>query len=124
MTIETIKLMLDALENHTAIKHPQQAYYRDRAIEAGKTAIAEAEKQEPVAVIRQYANRSRSISWSDRAISGFPDGTLLYTHSQPKREWVGLTHEEIDYQAKKDNHGVYFALGALWAEAKLNEKNT
>ncbi len=45
-------------------------------------------------------------------------------HPQPKREWVGLTHEEIDYQAKKDNHGVYFALGALWAEAKLKEKNT
>ena len=42
----------------------------------------------------------------------------------PKREWVGLTHEEIDYQAKKDDHAVYFALGALWAEAKLKEKNT
>ena len=40
------------------------------------------------------------------------------------REWVGLTHEEIDYQAKKDDHAIYFALGALWAEAKLKEKNT
>jgi hypothetical protein len=43
---------------------------------------------------------------------------------ETKREWVGLTHEEIDYQAKKDDHAVYFALGALWAEAKLKEKNT
>jgi hypothetical protein len=25
---------LDALENHSAIKHPQQAHYRDRAIDA------------------------------------------------------------------------------------------
>jgi hypothetical protein len=41
-----------------------------------------------------------------------------------EREWVGLTDEEIDYQAKKDDHGVYFALGALWAEAKLKERNT
>jgi len=41
----------------------------------------------------------------------------------PQRTWVGLTHAEIDYQAKKDDHGVYFALGALWAEAKLKEKN-
>lgn len=41
-----------------------------------------------------------------------------------KREWVGLTDEEIDYQAKKDDHGVYFALGALWANAKLKERNT
>lgn len=40
-----------------------------------------------------------------------------------QRTWVGLTHEEIDYQAKKDDHAVYFALGALWAEAKLKEKN-
>ena len=46
----------------------------------------------------------------------------LYTTSQ--RTWVGLTDEEIDYQAKKDDHGAYFALGALWAEAKLKEKNT
>ena len=40
-----------------------------------------------------------------------------------QRTWVGLTHAEIDYQAKKDDHGVYFALGALWAEAKLKDKN-
>jgi hypothetical protein len=44
------------------------------------------------------------------------------TTPQP-RQWVGLTDEEIDYQAKKDDHAVYFALGALWAEAKLKEKN-
>lgn len=37
--IETIKIMLDALENHTAIKHPQQIHYRDRAIEAGRQAV-------------------------------------------------------------------------------------
>ena len=45
-------------------------------------------------------------------------------HCCADREWVGLTDEEIDYQAKKDDHAVYFALGALWAEAKLKEKNT
>ena len=41
----------------------------------------------------------------------------------PQRQWVGLTDEEIGYQAKKDAHGVYFALGALWAETKLKERN-
>lgn len=40
-----------------------------------------------------------------------------------QRPWQGLTDTEIDYQAKKDDHGVYFALGALWAEAKLKAKN-
>lgn len=47
----------------------------------------------------------------------------LYTTLPPQRTWVGLTHAEIDYQAKKDDHAVYFALGALWAEAKLKDKN-
>jgi hypothetical protein len=48
-----------------------------------------------------------------------------FRESSPlQRTWVGLTQAEIDYQAKKDDHGVYFALGALWAEAKLKEKNT
>jgi FPC/CPF motif-containing protein YcgG len=47
----------------------------------------------------------------------------LYREPQHLQTWVGLTHEEIDYQAKKDDHAVYFALGALWAEAKLKEKN-
>jgi hypothetical protein len=44
-------------------------------------------------------------------------------YAPSQRTWVGLSHEEIDYQAKKDDHAVYFALGALWAEAKLKEKN-
>ena len=30
---------LDALENHTAIKHPQQIHYRDAAIESLRTAL-------------------------------------------------------------------------------------
>jgi hypothetical protein len=46
----------------------------------------------------------------------------LYT-APLQREWVGLTDDEIDYQAKKDDHGAYFALGALWAGAKLKERN-
>jgi len=46
----------------------------------------------------------------------------LYT--APPKQWVGLTDDEISYQARKEDHAVYFALGALWAEAKLKEKNT
>lgn len=44
-------------------------------------------------------------------------------HVCSQRPWQGLPDTEIDYQAKKDDHGVYFALGALWAEAKLKERN-
>jgi hypothetical protein len=43
---EVLKQLVDALENHSAIKHPQQIHYRDAAIEAGKQAIAELENQE------------------------------------------------------------------------------
>ena len=32
---------LDALENHTAIKHPQQIYYRDSAITALRERLGE-----------------------------------------------------------------------------------
>ena len=40
------ELALDALENHTAIKHPQQIQYRDDAIEALRQALTQPE-QEP-----------------------------------------------------------------------------
>jgi len=43
MTQEALKLALDALENHTAIKHPQQIHYRDKAITAIKEALAQPE---------------------------------------------------------------------------------
>jgi hypothetical protein len=49
MTQEALKLALEALENHTAIKHPQQIYYRDKAITAIKEALAQT--QEPVAYL-------------------------------------------------------------------------
>jgi hypothetical protein len=39
----------------------------------------------------------------------------------PKREWVGLTHDEVPKQYKDDS---VFVEGWLWAEAKLKEKNT
>ena len=38
---EALKLALDALENHTAIKHPQQIHYRDKAINAIKEALTQ-----------------------------------------------------------------------------------
>ena len=44
----------------------------------------------------------------------------LYTHSH---QWQGLTDDEIDAEALKDDGAAYFALGALWANKKLKEKN-
>ena len=42
----------------------------------------------------------------------------------PQRTWVGLTDEEIKEGESKGEQGYGFIQGALWAEAKLKEKNT
>jgi hypothetical protein len=73
-----------------------------------------AEKQEPVA----FASHG-VINWiADRQFQHEAD---LYTHPQPKREWVGLTDEEIE-----DLLSMFFTgdeqIKAI--EAKLKEKNT
>ena len=41
-----------------------------------------------------------------------------------KREWVGLTDEEIYVEAEKEEQAHGFILGAMWAETKLRDKNT
>jgi hypothetical protein len=38
---EAMEMALEALENHTAIKHPQQRGYRDDAIAALRAALAD-----------------------------------------------------------------------------------
>ena len=53
-----------------------------------------------------------------------PVGSPLYT-SPPKREWQGLTNEEIDEgQRQSWVEKQAFESAAWWAEAKLKEKNT
>ena len=46
----------------------------------------------------------------------------LYT-TPPKREWVGLTPEEINAVNAGFTSSSSFHAGALWAQAKLKEKN-
>ena len=41
-----------------------------------------------------------------------------------KKPWVGLTDEEIKQGESKEELGHGFIQGALWAEAKLKDKNT
>jgi hypothetical protein len=44
---------LDALENHTAIKHPQQRSYRDEAIEALRAALKAPRQELSVSELQQ-----------------------------------------------------------------------
>lgn len=82
-------------------------------------AIAEADTQEPVA-------------WADHGVLNwiadmqFKHASYLYPHPQPKREWVGLTDEEIGdlkggYQSGRIGSFVELTQAI---EAKLKEKNT
>ena len=98
-----MKQALDALEQHgTPLLNHEDAY--SASLNALRQAIAEAEKQEPDELTIAY-------------MSGFFDG-------KKKREWVGLTDEEIteirlkSFDSIATNRQVYEAI-----EAKLREKN-
>jgi hypothetical protein len=99
MTQEALKLALEALENHTAIKHPQQIYYRDKAITAIKEALAQPEQDGKC----KYCT------------DGCPacDARKL----PPQRTWVGLTDEDFYGQSELQ------VMAMKYAEAKLKEKN-
>lgn len=120
MSISAMKEALEALEyfSDTSPTMAGKAHAED-AITLLHQAIKEAEKQEPVA-----KNESGSITW---LIDNWPQNCLLYTNPQPKREWVGLTDDEINEAYLSDTD---MSLVTPWVlqfgsalEAKLKEKN-
>ena len=82
-------------------------------------------QQEPVAVVSGYYGGQCVILPIDPARI-FNSNTPLYTSPPAQRTWVGLAKSEITtslpYSITRDK-GCFHA-GALWAEAKLKEKNT
>jgi hypothetical protein len=61
--------------------------------------------------------------WSE----GIDQGDLCDVHywqQKAQRQWVGLTDEEIDAEADKEEQAHGFIQGVAWADAKLKEKNT
>lgn len=104
MNIEEMRQVLEALELCNGAKTVDGIIiYTDKEITFLRQAIEAAERQEPDELTIAY-------------MSGFFDG-------KKKREWVGLTDEEIDVEALKDDHAAYFAVGAIWANKRLREKN-
>jgi hypothetical protein len=91
-----------------------------------RIAELEAEKAEPVAWMhkqgdfKEPALRQLSGEEIERGWEQYP----LYT-TPPQREWVGLTDGDVktctQYEITRDK-GCFHA-GAIWAEAKLKEKN-
>ena len=84
-------------------------------------------QQEPVAWICEgsSSDEKHAIDYWPGDIEDIPIGTKLYTSPPAQRTWVGLTGSEITtsppYSVTRDK-GCFHA-GALWAEAKLKEKN-
>ena len=76
---------LEALEHHTAIKHPQQRHYRDAAIEALRAALAET--AEPVALT--------AMQQAGKAAAHYHAWSKQYTAPQPPAPAVELTDREI-----------------------------
>ena len=87
------------------------------ALVRAKKAIAKAEKQEPVATVTSETGADITMSWWHEP--ALPIGTKLYTHPQSKREWVGLTGEQICDCWNLNGEQFYKNI-----EAKLKELNT
>lgn len=139
MSIEAMKLALDFISR---LKFADAEPEPDKVMQALRTAIEQAEKQEPVGVVVLDTSRpfvggtydGKVIPWTQAPVAktvllfkDLPLNTSLYT-APPQREWQGLTDEEIGRLTVFDGlHHVEVPLLADFAraiEAKLKEKNT
>jgi len=117
MSIEAMKQALEAwdLYGGGTLDQPLSS-----AMESIRTAIEQAEKQEPVAWV-DLENWLTGTAWpddvfSEKQLNGW---TPLYTTPPvAQREWVGLTDDDLSVC---DEDGV--VLARYW-EATLMEKNT
>jgi hypothetical protein len=95
--------------------------YYSEAINALRQALKT--EQEPVAFInveKQKLEWAKLTSWHTPTIVNLPK-IPLYT-APPKKEWVGLTDEEIhDMNGYEEDRRMYRFARAI--EAKLKEKN-
>jgi hypothetical protein len=107
---EAAQQALEAMENSRVfvttrekIKHPEGTEWYDERITALRDALAQEEQAEPVLVVEKepdYMSRGHFYEGSKPFIDPtlvwkLPIGTKLYT-APPRREWQGLTDEEID----------------------------
>lgn len=120
MTIEAMKLALEVLELFCEYGIMDRPIERREAL---RQAIAEAEKQEPVA----WVERDGELVWNNKAAA---IGRNLYTHPQQAvgAAWKGLTAEEIwkiYFDLPSDDSKLSDLIGFARAiAAKLKEKNT
>jgi len=84
----------------------------------------EAEKQEPNGYLWfTHHMEQRFTHYKPRQEQMIGEARPVYTHPQPKREWVGLTDEDI-WQLRRDGANEVSDKHFKAIEAKLKEKNT
>lgn len=136
MSIEAMKQALEAWQTHVYGSDIHHNAMLVAMTNIGQ-AIAEAEKQEPVAWRNAAIRIGEELSsvgpngyydmtaqqWIDWAMEQEPKGKTSLP--QPKHEWVGLTDEEINkLRYKKDWTAPWTDMTFARAiEAKLKEKN-
>ena len=128
MSEEAMKQALEALESGCRMEAGRLAWIEydsslvKQAITSLRQAIAEAEKQEPVAWLKVNED-----SWTI-SLDAEPDHIPLYTTPQ-QRTWVGLTEEEkIKLWDRAEKRGAYQGVPSFIAliqevESKLKDKN-
>jgi hypothetical protein len=104
-----------------ALKYFEDAYGLEDTEVAIKEALRKAleqPEQEPVCFLRETSWSYEIAPWDD------PNGIPVYT-APPKKEWVGLTDEEIQAERHKldTTAGWTYDHFARAIEAKLKDKN-
>ena len=117
--IDAVRILLNALRERLA--QPQRTHW-----EGCEEVHPECRKQEPIAWVTGWHDGHCIIRAVDPALM-LPIGAALYTAPQ-RRDWVGLTDEEIDQGLVRTNYVMQTAGawrdGVEWAQAQLREKNT
>jgi hypothetical protein len=124
MSIETLRELTEAME--IAADGGGINFYE--YAKSGREAIAELEKREPAAwgMENDDGHIYDCITPEEHAREEGQYTVALYRG----REWVnatawrGLTDEEINVEAAKEEQAYGFIQGVTWAETKLKEKNT
>jgi hypothetical protein len=138
MSIEAMKQALEALEDLQGLCSDESGFieqvtiWTPEAITALRTAIEQTEKQTPVA----YRWKGELFTPSEIEMLDVDDAVPLYQNPQPvecmcgicklgKREWVGLTNEEIEavMHGSVEGERMLPYQFARAIEAKLKAKN-
>lgn len=102
MSIEAMKQALEALESCYSSKTSMHRSFSETKVNSSITslrqAIAEAEKQEPVAWVETHDNGE--VNWGvETVISDDPswlDRPMPVYTAPPQRQWVGLTDADLE----------------------------